>query len=126
VRIIPPDAELPDDFRIEEEAEIENLVVESGEGGVEELLEGEPDEGAVEEAAEEFDEVATPAGGAAEEPDLDEEFVEEAAPDDDAADDDAGDDEPAADPDDLDEDTEAEAEALVEEMEAEDDEGGEE
>jgi small subunit ribosomal protein S3 len=128
VRIIPPDAELPDDFRIEEEAEIENLVVESGEGGVEELLEGEPDEGAVEEAAEEFDEVATPAGGAAEEPDFDEEFVEEAAPDEDAADDDddAADDEPAADRDDLDEDTEAEAEALVEEMEAEDDEGGEE
>jgi len=128
VRIIPPDAELPDDFRIEEEAEIEDLVVDEGEGGVEELLEGEPEEEAVEEAAEEFEEVATPAGEVEEEPDFDEEIVEEAAaPETDEADAEAEADE-AAEPEqgeDLDEDTEAEAEALVEEMEA-DDEGGEE
>ncbi|GGL26349.1 hypothetical protein GCM10009037_07460 [Halarchaeum grantii] len=47
VKIIPPGAELPDDFEIDEDADIEDLIVEEedleGEG-VEELLEGEPEE----------------------------------------------------------------------------------
>ena len=126
VRIIPPDAELPDDFRIEEDADVSDLVVDAGEGGVEELLEGEPDEGAVEEAAEEFDEVETPAGGAPDEEVVeDEEFLDAEAEDGaaEAADEaDADADEAADDAADVDPDTEAEAEALVEEMEAADDE----
>jgi small subunit ribosomal protein S3 len=130
VRIIPPNAELPDDFRIEEEADVSDLVVDEGEGGVEELLEGEPEAESVEEAAEEFEEVETPAGGEPEEDlDIDEEIVEEAAEADADADteaDEADDDDAEAEQvGDLDEDTEAEAEALVEEMEDED-EGGEE
>src|SRR6056297_806184 len=35
VKIIPPDAELPDDFRVAEEADIEDLVVEEADEGVE-------------------------------------------------------------------------------------------
>ncbi|MFB6270657.1 MAG: 30S ribosomal protein S3, partial [Halobacterium sp.] len=42
VKIIPPDAKLPDDFEIHEEADIEDLVVEEAEAEeLEELLEGE-------------------------------------------------------------------------------------
>jgi small subunit ribosomal protein S3 len=131
VRIIPPNAELPDDFRVAEDADVEDLVVDEGGEDLEELLEGEPEEGAVEEAGQEFESVETPAGGEdavdeevledlpeeevvatdeVEEPDLDAE-----PPVEDEADADDGDD-------DLDEDIEAEAEALVEEME----EGGDE
>jgi small subunit ribosomal protein S3 len=133
VRIIPPNAELPDDFRVAEDADVEDLVVDEGGEDLEELLEGEPEEGAVEEAGQEFESVETPAGGEdavdeevledlpeeevvatdeVEEPDLD---AEPPVEDEDEADADDGDD-------DLDEDIEAEAEALVEEME----EGGDE
>ncbi len=43
VKIIPPEAKLPDDFEIQEEADIEDLVVDEEEAGeeLEELLEGE-------------------------------------------------------------------------------------
>jgi small subunit ribosomal protein S3 len=43
VKIIPPNAELPDDFEIQEDANIEDLVVDEAEAGedLEELLEGE-------------------------------------------------------------------------------------
>ncbi|MDL0138747.1 30S ribosomal protein S3 [Halobacterium salinarum] len=43
VKIIPPNAELPDDFEIQEDADIEDLVVDEAEAGedLEELLEGE-------------------------------------------------------------------------------------
>lgn len=44
VKIIPPGADLPDDFRVADDADISDLVVEEPEEGVEELLEGEPDE----------------------------------------------------------------------------------
>ncbi|MFB6253488.1 MAG: 30S ribosomal protein S3 [Halobacteriaceae archaeon] len=45
VKIIPPDADLPDNFQIEENADIEDLVAEEAEGeGVEELLEEPPAE----------------------------------------------------------------------------------
>jgi len=42
VKIIPPGAELPDDFEIHEDVEVEDYVADSE--GVEELLAGEPDE----------------------------------------------------------------------------------
>lgn len=46
VKIIPPEAKLPDDFEIQEDADIEDLVVEEEEAGeeLEELLEGEGEE----------------------------------------------------------------------------------
>ncbi|MFB6136432.1 MAG: 30S ribosomal protein S3 [Halobacteriaceae archaeon] len=121
VQIIPPGAELPDDFQIEEEADIEDLVVEEEGESVEELLEGEPEAESVEEAAEEFEEVETPAGGE-EELELDEEVVEEAAAEEAAADVEGEEAARDVDPDqleDLDEDVEAEADALIDEMEAE-------
>jgi small subunit ribosomal protein S3 len=118
VEIIPPGAELPDDFEIDEEADIEDLIVEEEEAGsVEELLEGEPSEEAVEEADEDFDEVDTP-GGAPEE--LEEEDLEEVAEEaaaERAAADVAEDDVDPEQLEGLEEDTEAEAEALLEEME---------
>jgi len=122
VQIIPPGAELPDDFEIDEEADIEDLVVDEEEAGsVEELLEGEPDEEDLEEAGEEFDEVDTPAGAPEElaEEDL-EEVADEAAAEADAANvegDAAAEDVDEEQLEDLEEDTEEEAEALIEEME---------
>ena len=115
VKIIPPDADLPDDFRIVEDVADDDVAAEGGPeaGSVDELIE-EPEESDEEEAAEEE---------AAEERAVDEEVIEEAA-EDVEADDDAEAAEPAesnadaADLDDLDEAVEAEAEALVREMEA--------
>ncbi|MFB6361668.1 MAG: 30S ribosomal protein S3, partial [Halobacteriales archaeon] len=120
VMIIPPDADLPDDFRIVEDASVD------GDGDdVEDLIEGPDDEApappaddaadaeAVEEAVEE--EVV-------EEEVIDEELDEEPpAP---PAEDEAAD-EPAEEPEPLDEDIEAEAEALVEQMAAADEEDAE-
>ncbi|PSP54828.1 30S ribosomal protein S3 [Halobacteriales archaeon QS_1_67_19] len=75
VKIIPPEAELPDDFRIEEDADISGLVPEDvdADEGVEALLD-EPEEG-------EADDEATAADESAEsvEETVDEEVVEEAA-----------------------------------------------
>jgi small subunit ribosomal protein S3 len=53
VKIIPPNAKLPDDFEIYEDVEIEDYV--GDEEGVEELLEGEPEEAPEDEAAAEAD-----------------------------------------------------------------------
>ncbi len=127
VKIIPPNAELPDDFAVYEDADPEELVpdaVETNEG-VEELLEGEPDEPDVDEDDAADDEAAEPA--------VDEEVVEEVIEEEVAAAEDAdSDDEDAADDDaetadaeesDLDEDVEAEAEELLEEMDDADEEG---
>jgi small subunit ribosomal protein S3 len=127
VKIIPPGAELPDDFHIEEDVEVEAVeqlsAAEAGaEGeGVEELLAEEPEE--VPDFADEDVDVPT------DEPDelLDEEVVEveeevvdadavEPAPGDAA---DEADDETDAE---LDEEVEAEAADLVAEMEAADEE----
>jgi small subunit ribosomal protein S3 len=138
VKIIPPGANLPDDFQIADDADVSDLVVEEDEGGVEDLLEGTEDVDADAGAAD-FEEVETP-GGDDEDAEFDEELIEEEIeaeeePDDEGdeaeADADDGGDEAAAEPDveeDLDEETEAEAEALLEEMEAADDEdeGGDE
>jgi len=112
VKIIPPDVDLPDDFRVREDVASE--AVEAGDGAeagsVDELIE-EPEEAPEEEsdAAEE----AEPEPEVVEE-EVVEEAAEEAADGDEAA-------EEAADEvstEQLDEDVEAEAKALVEEMEA--------
>ena len=120
VKIIPPDAVLPDDFRIEEDADIGDLVVEGDEESLEELLEGEPDEeAAAEQAAEEFEEVETPGG---DEPEIDEEVIEEELPGEESGEAEAELDEleeavEETDIEDVDEDAEAEAEELLDEME---------
>ncbi|MCQ4335036.1 30S ribosomal protein S3, partial [Natronomonas sp. F2-12] len=122
VKIIPPDAKLPDDFEVYEGVEVAEFI-EEPEGDVEELLEGaedaeaepvgaDPEEIIEEETADTPEEVP-------EEELLEEEIDGEApTPEPEAADD----------PDEeLDEEVEAEAAELVEEMEDEDgDEDGEE
>ena len=135
VKIIPPDAELPDDFEIYEDVEVEDYVADTDGESVEELLEGEPegedaaaehgaqaptegedegkelvgeepvDEEVVEETAEEFEEVDTPSD---EDADVDIDDVEESIEED------------------LDEDTAAEAEELMDEMDSADEEGDDE
>ncbi|MFB6173049.1 MAG: 30S ribosomal protein S3 [Halobacteriales archaeon] len=65
VKIIPPGADLPDDFRIREDADTEGLAPEPEAGDVEELIE-EPEEEALEELG--ADEGAEEAAGVAEEP----------------------------------------------------------
>ncbi|WP_135821121.1 30S ribosomal protein S3 [Halostella litorea] len=128
VKIIPPEAELPDDFRIEEDADISGLIPEDvdADEGVEALLD-EPEEG--EADVEEAD-----ADDAAEET-VDEEVVEEAAEaaefdEDEDVEVPGGDEEDIAEElEELDEEVESEAEELVDEMDeeaesADDDEGG--
>ena len=122
VKIIPPGAELPDDFEVTEDAEAPEVDQTVEEEGVESLLEEEPEE--VPDVGEGEDvEVPT------DEPDdvIDEEIVEEVIEADETADGDGAadtgepDEEPADpmdDAEDLDEDVEAEAEELVAEMEA--------
>ncbi|WP_248516656.1 30S ribosomal protein S3 [Salinarchaeum laminariae] len=126
VKIIPPGAELPDDFEIAEEASTEGLEPEDAEAGVEELLE-EPDEDDLEELEDAAAESDEDTGEFPEEVvEEDEEFEDPEIPDDDdvaeeleeleESVEDSTDAAEAAE-DDLDEDTEAEAEDLVEEME---------
>ncbi|WP_126661275.1 30S ribosomal protein S3 [Haloterrigena salifodinae] len=137
VKIIPPGAELPDDFEIHEEMDPEELVpdaVEANEAeGVEELLEGEPEEA---EASAEGDEAS--ADDAVEtESEIDEESVEEVIEEEVAGEDEEDVEIPDESPieedlDELEEDVEAEAEELVAEMDeeadadadADEDEGG--
>jgi small subunit ribosomal protein S3 len=134
VRIIPPDAELPDDFEVYEDVDVEEFIEEPS-GDVDELLadadaamEGEagdvaPEE--VSEAAEEFEEVPEPEFDdeeVIEEPDVAEEDLdvdadadgEEADADDDVDELDAVD---AAIEGEVDEDADVEAGDLMEEME---------
>jgi len=114
VKIIPPEAELPDDFEIYDDVDVADYVEDVEGESVEELLEGEPDEG---EAA---------AADTEETPDIDEEVAEEApedfhdvdVPDDDDVEDDLDELEEAVD-EELDEETEAEAEELLDEMDDE-------
>ena len=124
VRIIPPNAELPDDFRIREDVDVSDLVPEDIESGdeVDALLdegEGEPVAGPEEsDSEEEFeltDEEAPETDDLAEEEILEEaveseEGASETSPPDSAA-------EPDVD-EDLSEETEADAEALLDEMES--------
>ncbi|WP_324756986.1 30S ribosomal protein S3 [Haloarcula montana] len=123
VKIIPPNAQLPDDFEIYEDVEIEDYVPETEGDSVEELLEGEPDDAdaaPVEADADEADDTATDV----DEDVVDEEVVEEEVDvptDDDVEEVDVDDIEAAVD-EELDEETEAEAEELMDEMDEEDDE----
>ncbi|MFD1585624.1 30S ribosomal protein S3 [Halorientalis brevis] len=131
VKIIPPNAQLPDDFQIYEDADVEEYVADVSEEGVEELLEGEPEEG---EAAEGEPELGAPPEGeaaeAADEADEDvveEEIVEEEdveVPDEEPEDVDIDELDEAIESE-VDEETEAEAEELVEEMESADEESAE-
>jgi small subunit ribosomal protein S3 len=132
VKIIPPEAELPDDFEIREGAEIEPVeqAAETG-SGVEELLD-EPVEADGDELPEFADEtVETPTEEPDVEVDLDveEEVVEPAEADaDDEADADADEPTEVVEPadetdDDLDEDVESEAADLVAEMESAEEDG---
>ncbi|WP_246984303.1 30S ribosomal protein S3 [Halorientalis marina] len=129
VKIIPPNAELPDDFEIYEDVEIEDYVADVDEEGVEDLLEGEPEDDEAGEAEPETgappeDDEAEAADDEAE-PDVDEEVVEEEIVEEDVE-------VPDEEPDDVDideldeaiesevdEDAEAEAEDLMDEMEDE-------
>ncbi|WP_262180524.1 30S ribosomal protein S3 [Haloarcula laminariae] len=117
VRIIPPEAELPDDFEVYDDVEVEDYVADTDGESVEELLEGEPEEATeAEEAADD----ATEADAAA----PDEEVIEEEVDvptDDDVEDVDVDELEEAVD-EELDEETEAEAEELMDEMDDADDE----
>ncbi|MGB9931485.1 30S ribosomal protein S3 [Haloarcula amylolytica] len=121
VKIIPPDAELPDDFEIYEDVDVEDYVADTDGESVEELLEGEPEDS---ETAEELDEDV--AAGADDDSEADEEFVDEeiveedveVPTDDDVEDVDVDELEEAVD-EELDEDVEAEAEELMDEMDDE-------
>ncbi|WP_226039049.1 30S ribosomal protein S3 [Natrinema sp. DC36] len=125
VKIIPPGAELPDDFQVSEDMDPEEVVPDAvevnAEGGVEELLEGEPEaaEGDAEAAADEAvetdeadldEDVVEEVIEAEVEADADEEFDEVEVPDDEDVDEEL---------EELEEDVEAEAEELVEEMDEE-------
>jgi len=121
VKIIPPDAELPDDFEIYEDVDVEDYVADTDGESVEELLEGEPEDS---ETAEELDEDV--AAGADDDSEADEEFVDEeiveedveVPTDEDVEDVDVDELEEAVD-EELDEDVEAEAEELMDEMDDE-------
>ncbi len=121
VKIIPPDAELPDDFEIYEDVDVEDYVADTDGESVEELLEGEPEDS---ETAEELEEDV--AAGADDDAEADEEFVDEeiveedveVPTDDDVEDVDVDELEDAVD-EELDEDVEAEAEELMDEMDDE-------
>ena len=119
VKIIPPEAELPDDFEVYEDIEVEDFV-EEPEGDVEELLEA-PEDAETESVGadpEEVIEEETEADAVEEVPEeeiIDEEGVEAETGDAPTSPPDA-----AEEPDEaLDEDVEAEAEELLDEMEDE-------
>jgi len=118
VKIIPPNAELPDDFRIEEDADISDLVVEEEGESVEELLEGKPED--ADAGAEDFEEVETPEETPAEAAEIEEELLEEEEVVEDEESEDAEGSAPEID--DVEEDAEEEAEALLDEMDEEVDE----
>ncbi|MFB1065441.1 30S ribosomal protein S3 [Natrinema sp. H-ect4] len=128
VKIIPPGAELPDDFQVSEDMDPEEVVPDAvevnAEGGVEELLEGEPEAA---EAAEGDAEAAADEAVETDEADLDEDVVEEVIEEEVEADADEefdevevpGDEDVDEELEELEEDVEAEAEELVEEMDEE-------
>ncbi|SDF07394.1 30S ribosomal protein S3 [Halorientalis regularis] len=130
VKIIPPNAQLPDDFRIYEDADVEEYVEDVEGESVEELLEGEP-EGEPEAGDEEPATGAPPEGDEAEPADeevveetIDEEVVDEAddeveVPDEEPEDVDIDELDDAIESE-VDDETEAEAEELMDEMEDED------
>ncbi|MFC7073851.1 30S ribosomal protein S3 [Halovenus rubra] len=131
VKIIPPDAELPDDFEIYEDVEIEDYVAEGD--NVDDLLAGEPEETSAgdepETGAPPSDDEPGDAGTDAEE--VEEEVVEEDVdyedPDvpDEAAVEEELDELDADVEEELDEETESEADELMDEMETDEETDGE-
>ena len=129
VKIIPPGAQLPDDFAVAEDAEIEAVEQVAETEGVEGLLE-EPEDEKVPDVGEDADEV--PGEDAVEEPEeaIDEEVVEEVVEETgeepvatgDVDEDDDQDLDVEEELDELDEEVEQEAADLVAEMEADEDE----
>lgn len=125
VKIIPPGAQLPDDFQVVEEADVSEFVVEpEDDEGVEELLDRDPDETA-DAGTEPVTESEADDGS---EPTVDEEVVEEevldeeqevATPEDDDIEEELDDLEEAVEGE-LSEESEAEAEDLLDEMEDQD------
>ena len=119
VKIIPPNAELPDDFEVYEDIEVEDYI-EEPEGDVEELLEA-PEDVDTESVGADPEEVLdeeTASDPVEEVPE--EELPEEAVDASEAAQADASDEDEVTE--ELDEDVEAEAAELVEEMERDDEE----
>ncbi|WP_256297166.1 30S ribosomal protein S3 [Haloarchaeobius salinus] len=124
VKIIPPEAELPDDFEIYDDADVEELAPEAVEANesVEELLE-EPEEGELEELQAEAAESDSEDETSEVEEEVVEEVVEETPEEfDDEEVEVPSDDDVAEELDELDEAVEEEAAAMVEEMDAADDE----
>ncbi|GAA0458273.1 30S ribosomal protein S3 [Halococcus dombrowskii] len=119
VKIIPPNADLPDDFRIHEDVDTESLVPDEIEGDEVEALLGEaeePADGSEEsDADEEFELTEDEAGAEAAEIE-EEEIVEEGVEAEEGAAETAPDD--AAIDEELSEETEADAEEILDEMES--------
>jgi len=118
VKIIPPGAELPDDFEVYQDQEIEDYIADDE--GVEELLAGEPEEGEAAEAGAEPEMGAPPSDDEAdeevvEEAVVDEEFEDPDLPEGDEVEEELEDLEANVE-EELDEDAEAEAEELMDEM----------
>jgi small subunit ribosomal protein S3 len=119
VKIIPPGAELPDDFEIHEDVDVEPVEQVAESEGVESLLEEEPEE--VPDVGEADEEVEVP--DEAPEEVIDEDVVEEVIDETEEEPVETGDAEDEAveeELDELDEEVEAEAEELLDEMEAAD------
>ncbi|MFH5800029.1 30S ribosomal protein S3 [Haladaptatus sp. CMAA 1911] len=116
VKIIPPGADLPDDFQIEEGANPEELVPDAVEANEAADLIEEPSEDELEDLRADENEESPEPGDA----DVDEEVVEEVIEDESEADADESEPESVEEElDELEEDVEAEAEELLEEMEGE-------
>ena len=123
VKIIPPEAELPDDFEIYEDVDVSEYVEEVEGDSVEELLAGEPEEGDAEpttgappEEAEKATDEDAPEEEVVEEAAEAEEFDDVDVPDDEGVEEELDELESAVD-EELDEETEEEAEELLDEME---------
>ncbi|MGQ4556781.1 30S ribosomal protein S3 [Halobellus sp. GM3] len=117
VKIIPPGAELPDDFEIHEDVEVEPVEQVAESEGVEALLEEEPEE--IPDVGEDEDvEVPTESPEDVIDEDVVEEVIEETDEEPvETGDVDDGEEDVEAELDDLDEEVEAEAEELLNEME---------
>lgn len=128
VKIIPPGARLPDDFRIHDDANVEDLIADTAETdeGVDEILDEVdevPEEAQVAETADTDGEVeATEIDEEVVEEAVDEEFVEEAGAVDEEVVDEVAEEVGDEESEELDEDIEAEAAELVAQMESEEDE----
>lgn len=116
VKIIPPDAELPDDFEIYEDVEVEDFI-EEPEGDVEELLEAPEDADTEAVGADPEDVIDAETDDAVEEV-PEEEIVDEELDTETGGSESAADESDELDAEELDEDVEAEAEELLDEMES--------